>query len=32
MQRRSKDISEASQQTLVEQFIAGLYDLAGIGS
>jgi hypothetical protein len=26
------DISEASQQTLVEQFIAGLYDLAGIGS
>jgi hypothetical protein len=32
--RRSilNDISEASQQTLVEQFIAGLYDLAGIGS
>jgi hypothetical protein len=32
--RRSilNDISEASQQTLVEQFTAGLYDLAGIGS
>jgi hypothetical protein len=32
--RRSilNDINEASQQTLVEQFIAGLYDLAGIGS
>jgi hypothetical protein len=32
--RRSilKDISEASQQSLVEQFIAGLYDLVGIGS
>jgi len=32
--RRSilNDISGASQQTLVEQFIAGLYDLAGIGS
>jgi hypothetical protein len=24
------DISAASQQSLVEQFIAGLYDLAGI--
>ena len=31
--RRSilNDISEASQQSLVEQFIAGLYDLVGIG-
>jgi hypothetical protein len=32
--RRSilNDISVASQQTLVEEFIAGLYDLVGIGS
>jgi hypothetical protein len=31
VKRRSilNDISEASQQTLVEQFIAGLYDLIG---
>ena len=34
VKRRSilNDISEASQQSLVEQFIAGLYDLVGIGS